>query len=552
MEIQRQLIFIKFFYQWIYSIYQGWVNSKNVFLLSYNIQPREKQSYTSSSTIRNLEQLKYLIWQGQYGNENQRIGRWRAYWRGEGLNIGGYYDDKGKKQGIWIELFENYWDKCPVTYQGEYQNGCKRGIWSTFYMVQKIGGGLYNENELKNGKWIDLHENFNNTLQVIYQGEYLNGRKIGIWNIHSQQKLYGIGYYDENGNKNGKWITMSFYNLESGQSIEAGQYKNDKQVGRWNVIQNNNLIGGGVYDENGIKKGMWIELDQNDSEVGEYINGKKVGMWDIIFRNSITGGGQYNEQGEKQGKWMELNENYNNYCQVIYVGEYERGIRNSKWKTIFEKKMIGEGQYNSLGMKQGLWVDLYDNFDYFCQVVHVGKYLDNQRYGQWQTVQLNMDMIIGGGLYDENGMKNGYWIDLFENYQDVCQIVYIGQYKNGLKYGKWITQANNQYNAQEIGGGCYDNDGQKQGKWIEIHENCSGYYQIILVGEYKDGIKQGRWRTQYKETDGYFYKTIGGGQYNEIGLKNGNWIELDNKFTEDQIIVHSCEYQLGKQILGLK
>ncbi|CAD8120004.1 unnamed protein product [Paramecium sonneborni] len=508
------------------------INGYIQYIRDGQIQKIEMKNDSSIIEMRNFEQIKNLRWDGQIGNKNKRIGRWRVFWGGERLNIGGYYNEMGNKQGIWIDLFENFWDKCEVIYEGEYKNDIKRGYWKTIYKVQQIGGGYYNQNELKHGKWIDLDENFNDIYQMSYEGEYNDGKKVGLWYVNNGGKIFGIGIYNQNGNKNGKWSKLQFQNLEFGQSIESGQYRNGLKIGNWNIIQNNTKIDGGQYDENGIKQGMWIELEKNEQNVGEYFDGKKVGMWDIIFRNSITGGGYYNEQGQKQGKWMELYENYNSYCQVIYIGDYENGIRNRKWKTIFDKKLIGEGCYNNQGMKCGLWVDLHENFDYFCQIVNVGKYENDQKYGEWKSIQCNINAMIGGGIYDENGMKNGYWIDLYENYQDECQIVFVGEYKNGFKFGKWKTKYKNQNKNEEIGGGSYENHGIKEGQWIDIHNNFNSYFQIIYVGQYNKGIKQGKWVIKYKQSDGYFFKTIGGGLYDHQGFKQGNWIEFQSTFQE--------------------
>ncbi|CAD8149895.1 unnamed protein product [Paramecium pentaurelia] len=62
--------------------------------------------------MNNLEQIKHLQWIGQYGQNNVKIGKWIIRWNGETLkDVGGQYSNDGKKQGRWIELFSNYWNK---------------------------------------------------------------------------------------------------------------------------------------------------------------------------------------------------------------------------------------------------------------------------------------------------------------------------------------------------------------------------------------------------------------------------------------------------------
>ncbi|CAD8117663.1 unnamed protein product [Paramecium primaurelia] len=47
------------------------------------------------------------------------------------------------------------------------------------------GGGSYDEEdgEIKIGKWIELKEGFSKDSQILYQGEYQNGKKLGRWEI---------------------------------------------------------------------------------------------------------------------------------------------------------------------------------------------------------------------------------------------------------------------------------------------------------------------------------------------------------------------------------
>ncbi|CAD8187964.1 unnamed protein product [Paramecium octaurelia] len=42
--------------------------------------------------LTNLEQIKYLNWQGEYGENYKKVGKWIATWKGENLeDIGGWY-----------------------------------------------------------------------------------------------------------------------------------------------------------------------------------------------------------------------------------------------------------------------------------------------------------------------------------------------------------------------------------------------------------------------------------------------------------------------------
>ncbi|CAK78292.1 unnamed protein product, partial (macronuclear) [Paramecium tetraurelia] len=82
--------------------------------------------------LRNIQQIKYFGWHGNYNN-GKKSGKFQIIWKGQNLNIGGEYNDKGEKFGSWTELFENYGDKSQVYYIGQYQDGKKCGSWTLQY-----------------------------------------------------------------------------------------------------------------------------------------------------------------------------------------------------------------------------------------------------------------------------------------------------------------------------------------------------------------------------------------------------------------------------------
>ncbi|CAD8130904.1 unnamed protein product [Paramecium sonneborni] len=103
-----------------------------------------------------------------------------------------YYGKEGLKIGKWVELNHDYRKCSQVTHIGKYQNGKKIGIWDIYWKYHsnhRIGGGSYVDlqktrgQSFKNKWWIELSDKFNYWLKIFYEGQYNQGKKIGIWNM---------------------------------------------------------------------------------------------------------------------------------------------------------------------------------------------------------------------------------------------------------------------------------------------------------------------------------------------------------------------------------
>ncbi|CAD8095970.1 unnamed protein product [Paramecium primaurelia] len=483
-----------------------------------------QDNFRSQEIYTNMEQIQYFHWQGEYEKNQRKIGQWTANWNGKVMNkVGGYFDN-GLKQGLWVQPIKNYWSQAQVYEIGEYYNDQKRGKWIYIYNDCLIGGGLYNQQAQKKGKWVDLSEEFNDFSQVTYSGEYKKDQKVGRWDI--------------------------LYRNQTTQELK--------------------LIGGGLYYQGfmGIKQGRWIEQSEGFSEYsqvtynGIYKNSKKFSKWDTymnFFGNHIIGGGSYNKEGQKIRKWKDLNEKFHNYSQVINVGQYKNGNKAGRWDILYRKqkqkkfKQIGGGFYDEGGKetKQGRWIDLSVKFYYNSEITYDGQYQEGKKVGVWDILSLDhfSDQFkkIGGGSYDYlgDGIKIGKWIDLNQFSQ---QITYSGEYQKGKKVGRWdiFTQNFNGKEIKQIGGGLYDPEGDeiKIGKWFTLDEASN---QIAYHGEYQKGQKVGRWDCLFSRQDEQEFKQIGGGSYDDegYGIKIGKWIDLD---VFSKYIIYSGEYQQGKKV----
>ncbi|CAD8123713.1 unnamed protein product [Paramecium sonneborni] len=191
---------------------------------------------------RNLEQVKHMRWEGKFGLKFQKISQWNAFWQGKKLDVGGLYDEEGFKTGQWVVQSEIYQNQCQVSQIGNYIQGRKQGKWQILHKGEIIGNGEYNQQNIKVGAWVELHKNFNNKNQVFDIGQYINGRKSGVWEtyfkdeIQFKQKKIGGGNYDQqNGLKIGQWIENYSTFQDSCKFIYKGNYINGKKEGKWDI-----------------------------------------------------------------------------------------------------------------------------------------------------------------------------------------------------------------------------------------------------------------------------------------------------------------------------
>ncbi|CAD8155993.1 unnamed protein product [Paramecium octaurelia] len=347
------------------------------FKLIYLKQYKEVYALMTKTDSNKEGHLKYLnnfgiLEFGEY-RDGKKVGKWDILSKQSIILAGGNYNQKGLKDGRWVELEQHFWIQNQVIQIGDYQNGIKVGFWKIQFKMtelfdyQDIGGGLYINNK-KTGRWKEIHDNFHNQCQVIYAGEYFNGVKIGQWNT---------------------------------------QYKGIRQ-------DEFNIIGGGLYF-NGRKIKQWVDLHPNFEnqrqviQTGVYDEGLKQGQWKILFRtnhqenyqnmqtiNQNQRGTGFYENGCQIGKSCELHQIYFNKYQIFWSGEYTKGYKNGWWDIIWknksndsQEKIIGGGSYLN-GIKNGQWTDLVDKFSSqsWQEKVIVGEYVNGEKSGVFIIQQI--------------------------------------------------------------------------------------------------------------------------------------------------------------------
>lgn len=223
-------------------------------------------------------------WEGTYNYLGEKEGTFKNYNKKGDLETAFIYSKglllaKGKlnKAGERIEEWEFYYPDSSLRAKGNYNEGLRIDLWMFYHSNGKIEQkGKYMKGEKPHGDWIWYHPNgeiwreegfwkgkeegmaveYNDTGGVVSKGEYIDGKKDGIWfyqmNDHKEE-----GKYIE-GNRNGEWV----YTFQNGRTNFKGSYVNGDPDGRHIYYYPNGKIKREEYYELGYEEGVWRSYDE--------------------------------------------------------------------------------------------------------------------------------------------------------------------------------------------------------------------------------------------------------------------------------------------------
>lgn len=377
-----------------------------------------------------------------------------------------YYVDN-QKQGESFTFFETGQIKSKVTYLDDLKDGEgfeyeKDGRiiallkFNKDLMVSRDEINRYNADKLKQGKWVEFHENGINKLV----GGYVDGKKNGIFKEYDKNgKLIAIyKYEDDLLSESSKDVDV----LEERKTYYPGAkvkttatYRDGKLQGFLKEFdENGNLISSSKYDQDvklaeGLidslarEQGLWkfyYETGELKAE-GKYLDGKKIDDWKYYFRNG----------------------------QLEQTGNYKRDIPNGKWIWYHENGKLHREEVYKNGIEDGTSVE-YDRLGY---MVLNGKYVEGKRVGEWFY-------YVGDHLEEgkyRDGNKDGMWIGYYD--EEKKEKSFEGAYKDGAEDGTHIYYYPNglvkETRLYKVG--------VKTGKWTLNQEDGTPY----LTSDYKAG-----------------------------------------------------------------
>lgn len=434
-----------------------------------------------------------------------------------------------------------YYASGKISSEGLLKDGKPDGYWKTFYE----NGFLKSEGNRKNFELDSVWKFYSDSGNILLIINYKNGKKNGIRTTFLKNEI--IEEYFKNDVKDS--IAKTFY--KDYKIKFKVNYKNGREEGL-----------GVEYSRDGTiiklieyKKGYVI----NTENINRFRDGLKHGLWKTFFDNGKLKTEENYYYGKKDGYFKEYDSNGN----LIYIKKFFKDIEiedapelaSYEVKTDYYKN----GKYKIIqSYKNGIPDGIRKEF--------------NQDGSLKKSYTYKNGIITGEGIIDEQGFKQGFWKEYFENGETEAE----GEYVNGKKSGNWKFY----YKGGKIEQtGNYTKDGKPNGNWKWFYESgnlkkeenfkngmLNGSYiektdtgSIIVKGEYIDGEEEGEWIIEVGDEkeigsyvagkkEGEWKHYFANGEINFIGSyiegnPNGEFIYYwDNKKIKEK----------GKYLMGLK
>jgi antitoxin component YwqK of YwqJK toxin-antitoxin module len=444
------------------------------------------------------------------------------------------------------------------------RNGKPDGYWKTYNTY----GQLISEGNRKDFLLDSTWKFYNELGKVNLIINYKKGKKSGIRKTYLPDKILVDSFENDIKNFwskvlyiNGKMKSKTYF--KSG--LENGWAYNYAEDGRIIIrtLYNNGFIRKreyiNAYNRSGNKQGLWKEFDKDYNVIssGTYNNGIKDGYFKyydkegnlIKIEKYIKG---ILEENPDELATYELRTDYYEDGSIKVIGSYKdgkpEGVRREFAKDgsikdgyiLHNGLVVGHGIIDEAGKKQGDWKEFYDNGRLRAE----GKYVNNKRVGKW-IYYFENGKIEQTGSYDNRGLYTGDWKWYFEDGSERI----IEKYFEGEREGDYLEYSS-------------DNEVMMQGEYV--NGSMEGDWTItvngfIEKGTYLDNVKDGLWKYYYTadtlyfegrfvdgNADGkhtWFYrngKIMKSGAY-MMGLKEGYWKYYD----EDGKLVLKIKFEDG-------
>lgn len=357
-------------------------------------------------------------------------------------------DEKGNKQGVWKEFY----DDGRVKKEMQYKDGAIDGYVKEYdkkgdlQEIKKFDFGKEVKNAPELAK-LDVFKAFYDDGTVRYEGGYINGVPVGThYHYKKSNRCDSIPFYDDSLGMQKKFMCFNVaipdsaiifqdgyliekgpvdslrqrqkewveYNI-SGEFRSKGIYVDDKRIGDWVFYYPNGKIEQkGKYDKKGRAQGEWNWYYESGKLLRKeiYLNDKREGLMEEFSEDGkLIAKGEYIDD-QKEGPWYYEMMNYKEY------GVFRNGEPDSIWKAYYikENKLRFEGQFTN-GDPSGKHTYYYDNGTIQC----TGRYVGGLKDGDWKYFDANGFLVLT--VTYENGIERKFdGIKITPTYEDALKV----------------------------------------------------------------------------------------------------------------------------------
>ncbi len=318
-------------------------------------------------------------------------------------------DNEGRKQGQWMEFYEDGTVKREVFYKdnqidGVYKEFQPNGNLSLIMDYEE--GRIVEEDEDEIlAEQIEIRREFDDEGNVIFQGSFKENVPVGIHRFYNSEGevinafLYndlGVkiaeGIVDEQGNRIGEWKDL----YPDGKVKATGIYRNNQKSGTWNHYYPNGQV----------------------EQIGGYLRGLPDGEWIWYYSDGSILREESYFNGREDGKMIE----YNELGEVITEGEFINGEKEGEW-VYHAGDHIEKGRYQT-GLRTGVWKYYYKDETLQFE----GEFVQGQPSGKhkyyYPTGELKEERFYEMGIRERNWKK----------YDEMGNLTMTITYRNNMEY----------------------------------------------------------------------------------------------------------------------
>lgn len=241
---------------------------------------------------------------------------------------------KGKREGLWVQQWK---DTRNLLYKGEYKNGAPIGVWNRFY---PDGNLMATMNHIQDTTVVEATFYHTDGFTVMTSGTYLKKKKDGNWKFwNAEGGLISDEFY-----KDSLLEGTCKYFYPDGHTLKIEEYKAGYKNGPFTE-----------YYDNGKKKAE-----------GAYFKDEKDGPYKAWFSNgNLDCEGKY-YRGTQDGNWYYNHEDGAPKLSILFNkgAEVKRKYSNGTIKEYYDSS-IPKSEYSyEDGMKNGPFTEWYDQGQY--------------------------------------------------------------------------------------------------------------------------------------------------------------------------------------------